>query len=506
MVAAVPAYALAFTAAAPYPGGDAAGLPSVDHGTEVAVHEAASPEAFRPEAEEDRNMRVVVAADGAAELCPLAAAVEKLLEHEPQRRVPAKAVLFEHHFLDRPVMYGGWFGRRRAPAVFLEAPCEEVLAYVQDDPEGPFVRVGEEQHWETFGFAKDKQESMFKLDWHTVPHLGPQAELFVPRAAKRGRLPRAPPRILAFIMAFRAVNQACWSAIVATLQGLKLAREAEDPGYGDSARGKLLGTLIECFKNSRHLGVVEAQVRWGEKDRRMPSHKDGATSLLHLGLTIGGRRTFRAGVFEASHAEGNSLPRRTPVLAKGTEHTENDARERNVWDEEVWPQSHLKEILMTPGAAYLSSPFLFEHAVEYDTASDKERPIIALQCRFAYPEDLGRHLNDLRDDDVAEIAAVVTEVLKTSSEFSRLRMPTLGEVVQGEAQVRRILEAEAEEEERKRQAQEERKQQKREEKRLKEERAEKAREEQRAYQAMIAQGWLQYLASQPSPVQPHWST
>mmetsp|Transcript_42596 Transcript_42596/g.121420 ORF Transcript_42596/g.121420 Transcript_42596/m.121420 type:complete len:469 (+) Transcript_42596:64-1470(+) len=446
------------------------------------------------EGAEAGRLQVALEFGDSPELCPLSEAVQKLLEREP-RRGPAKAspVLFAHRFPESPVMYGGWFGQRRAPCVFIEAPCKEVLAYVQDDPLGPFVDIGKKEHWERCGFTQDTQESMFKLDWHAVPHLGPEADLFVPRAAKRGRLPRAPPRILAFIMAFRAVNQGCWSVIVDALRGLKLAREAAEPEYAGSPRAKLLGTLIECFKNGRHLGVVEAQVRWGEKDCRMPSHKDGATSLLHLGLTLGGERTFRAGVFGASDSAGNSPPRAGDGKATRAEADP----ERNIWDLERWRPEHLREILMTPGAAYLSSPFLFEHGVEYDAESSQESPIIALQCRFAYPNDLGRHLNNLRDADVAEIAEVVAEVLKSSSESARLRMPSLNEVIKGEARVKQIRETEAAEQEKQRLLAEEERQRKKDERSRREEDAQRqVREQQEAMRTMLLHGWMHVLATQ----------
>mmetsp|Transcript_93315 Transcript_93315/g.283316 ORF Transcript_93315/g.283316 Transcript_93315/m.283316 type:complete len:228 (-) Transcript_93315:107-790(-) len=218
-------------------------------------------------------------------------------------------------------------------------------------------------------------------------------------------------------MALRKVNQPCWAAMVEALAALKRAREREDEELGQSSgRGSLLGTFIECFRNKRHFGVVEAQLRWGNEKLRQPSHMDGATSLLHLGLTLGGRRTLRAGVFP-THSEASGG--------------------KNVWDEAVWSPGHLKDTPMSPGSAYISSPFCFEHAVEYDGCAQTE-PMIALMCRFGFPKDLGPLINNMRTDDMLDITTVLASCLKAVACRGLLRMPSLAEVLQCEASLEKL--------------------------------------------------------------------
>merc|ERR1712046_465281 len=65
-------------------------------------------------------------------------------------------------------------------------------------------------------------------------------------------------------------------------------------------RIQVLDAIMHCFEKGWQFGVVEAQVRWGQNSLRTKSHKDGATSLLHLGITLGGHRILRLGTFPAS--------------------------------------------------------------------------------------------------------------------------------------------------------------------------------------------------------------
>lgn len=370
----------------------------------------------------DRRLQVLLEVPEGHLECPVEQAVERFLRHEPSK---AYGVPMQHHHPERPVFYGRWFGLCRTPVVFLEAPCEAVTRYLCEDPVGPFanlekspptIPVEPEGPWHTWDFEADEEEKLLKADWHTLPHLKVGDELFVPRFAKSSRLCRAPPRIMAFAMALRAMNQPLWAAVVEALTALRRARERDDEEYRKEGRGRLLGTLIECFKNNRHFGVVEAQVRWGDERLRQPSHMDGATSLVHLGLTLGGCRTLRAGVFPNMDTESVG---------------------KNVWDEDVWDPGHLQEMRMAPGSTYLSSPFCFEHAVQYEPCGAQE-PMIALMCRFGFPKDLGPHINNMRTDDMLDITTVIATCLKTACSRGQLRMPSLAEVRQGEAQLERL--------------------------------------------------------------------
>lgn len=357
-------------------------------------------------------------AEDSTKLRPIREVLQKLLDRKP-RKVSSKdaLVLVKHHYPEKSLLYGRWFGMYRAPVVFLEAACKAVAKYLRNDPLGPWVCLSDlplqfplSPQYDHWNFTSTMEESVARADWHAVPHLGTEAEVFVPRLAKQGRLIRAPPRVVAFIMALRAVNQPCWNAVVDGLTALKLSREQADDEYRTDGRGSLLGTFIECFRNNRHFGVVEAQMLWGDSVPRQKSHMDGATSLLHIGVTLGGHRTLRAGVFSTPHEQSS-----------GT----------TVWDEETWAPQQLHEMSMSPGSIYISSPFCFEHAVAYNSCSADD-PILALMLRFAFPPQLGTLINNMRTEDMLDITAVIANCLEMATSQGQFRMPSLAEVKAGE--------------------------------------------------------------------------
>merc|ERR1711879_758165 len=97
----------------------------------------------------------------------------------------------------------------------------------------------------------------------------------------------------------------------------------------------------------------------GEGNLILPSHRDGAASLLHMGLTLGGCRTLRVGAF----AEPNEV----------------STKEKDVWD--TWNWCHigqltrdLKDIKMSKGSAYISAPYCFEHGVRFEEGT-RDEPI-----------------------------------------------------------------------------------------------------------------------------------
>uniref|UniRef100_A0A7S1S743 Uncharacterized protein n=1 Tax=Alexandrium catenella TaxID=2925 RepID=A0A7S1S743_ALECA len=189
--------------------------------------------------------------------------------------------------------------------------------------------------------------------------------------------------------------------------------------------------IASCLQSSRHFGVLEAQVRWGRHGLSGPSHKDGATSLLHLGLTLSGRRVLRVGSFPSGSSAGN---RQFNPWNEGRLPTNMDEKDRElalgeseVWDEDLWPSSYLKDVEMAPGSAYLSSPFCVEHAVRY-CGCEEDEPVVAVQCRFGFSGTLGKELNDDRSEDMREVVGVIAESLRAASASGQLRMPTLGEV------------------------------------------------------------------------------
>jgi len=145
-------------------------------------------------------------------------------------------------------------------------------------------------------------------------------------------------------------------------------------------------------------------------------------------VTLGGRRILRAGVFRSCDVPDAEVPWWEPNAGKD-----------NVWDEGLWgaqgPQGGgLRDLVMTHGSAYLSSPYCFEHGVRYQAGS-MEEPVIALQCRFAFDAALGEQLNDLRDGVMWDISNTISEVLGAASARGELRMPALEELREAEARV-----------------------------------------------------------------------
>jgi len=366
--------------------------------------------------------------------------------------LPPGSQPFRNNDPNLPVAYGGWLGNRRAPTAFLEAPSEELAYYLRDDPDGPFamafsqkpqdraqaeyeVTAEDMEHWLRWGFEVDEHERIMKADWHTLPGVGDQAKLFIPRLGKPGALKQAPPRCVAFAEAFRMANLRCWSALVQALQDLQVRRELEHDITWTARGSRLVGSLIRCVSERGHFGVMEAQVWWGNRLLTLPSHKDGATSLLHLGVTLSGKRTVRVGAFntcdtrEAAKAQGLvKLPTEEP--ADGME---------NVWDDKLWTRLQAKngtrkDYQQRLGSIYLSAPYCFEHGVRFE-ASTKQAPIMSLQCRFAFEPHLGQEMNRLRDNVMWDISHTISEVLRRMSEMGHLRMPSLEEVQNAEEEL-----------------------------------------------------------------------
>jgi len=325
---------------------------------------------------------------------------------QPEPEGPS--VSLRHHDMARPIMWGGRIGGSRAPLVFLQGPSQALANYLRYDPLGPFTggilewMYSSHWDWERWGFREDGKEKVLKADWFAIPSSQAETEVFVPRMAKMDKMKRAPPRVEAFAEAFRAVNRETWSIIHDTLAGWRASRGG----------GRVLDEVAGSFLEHSHFGTIEAQIRWGDTSLLLPSHKDGATSLLHLGVTLGGRRVIRAGVFPSWDSWARS--------------------EENVWDEALWEEEHLKEVSMVPGSVYLSSPFCFEHGVRYEETIQHD-PVIALQFRFAFRGTTGPDVNAVRNDvEMLDITRVIAGVLKVAADGGYIRLPSLDEVKSAE--------------------------------------------------------------------------
>jgi len=270
----------------------------------------------------------------------------------------------------------------------------------------------------------DQEESLWKADWHTLAPGG--KEVFQPRRAAFGRMPQAPPRIHAFAQAFREQNIQVWNSIAHSLRVLKM-ESSEDVGI-------LADIFLNALDERLHFGTVEVQVG-RENQLTLPSHKDGASSLLHLSLTLGGCRIVRIGRYTRMHSYPKALPniaanRHLPSKTRMRLMQDQDRKEENVWDSKCWRDENIIDSKMLLGSTYLSSPCCFEHAVRYEKCSSND-PVIALQCRFALLDGtVADRINLLQDESMRQVYGVVASSLQAAVDKRELQMPSLGQVRQ----------------------------------------------------------------------------
>lgn len=307
-------------------------------------------------------------------------------------------------------MYGVRMCDQEAPLVFLLSKSEQLAAYIRDDPLGPFAGelqwpdylFSEERpnfresdapvapgRWMDYSFQlSEKEPFLLKADWHSVHDWGTTFDIFVPRRGAMAPCQMAPPRLLAFMEAFREVNCGCWQAITHGLRNLKAKRE------NDFDRQRLLGLLLESMDESGYFGAVEAQAGPALEKKKMNWHRDGATGLLHLSITLSGTRKV---MFRATTQE-------------------------------------MREVYMVEGSFYLSSPFLFNHGVQYYKAQDNIGPVITLMCRFGYLDGKdAQWANEILGPDMLEVTELIAACLRDETDKGNLRLPTLQEVTDLEA-------------------------------------------------------------------------
>lgn len=313
--------------------------------------------------------------------------------------------LFRHFDDEWPLQAGVYFGGERVPLVFATSESEQLAAYLRNDPLGPFaheldwpdvILSGERQTyeneldapyapglWKDWGFQfSGKEQYLLKADWHSVHGWGKTLDIFVPRKAINEPCQIAPPRTVAFVESFREINRPCWQMIVDGIQNMKLESESNPD------RQRLLDMLLETFGESGHFAAIEVQAGPATRSHSMCWHRDGPAGLLHLAVTLGGSRNFRF---------------RSP--------------------------NETHEIQSRAGSFYLSSPFLFEHAVEYHKAREKTGPLLTLMCRFGFLDqndalwagrDLGANMWDVTE--------LVANCLKICIDSGSLRLPTMQDV------------------------------------------------------------------------------
>lgn len=323
--------------------------------------------------------------------------------------------------------YGIQLPEGRGPLAFAEALDEDVATYIREDPEGPLRHAASSssaEHLDGWGFKAGSAEPILKSDWHALSFWGDGLHVFVPRANSLAPLKRAPPRVLAFIEALRRVNVPCWEEVLKSLSKL----QATATNMGDEELSHLVDIFSRAAKADSRcalFGAIEAQV-WSGGELTMQSHTDGATAMLHLGLTLGGQRMLRVGKFRERHSPYRSQESRRRGKRPGDE--------VSVWNEYAYEPEEIWDIDLAHGSAYISLPFCFEHGVSYESPAGE--PVIALQCRLAFTnESEALEVNGQRTGNMRAIAERVADALAVAVDRGELRLPSLPEVQAVEAQL-----------------------------------------------------------------------
>lgn len=297
-------------------------------------------------------------------------------------------------------------GGKEAPAVFVSPESSTDLAeYIRSDPTGPFAKnkfswpdqLSQQQEekntelhtklskhpWAEWDFHFSQREPfLLKADWHSVHSWGKEARVFAPRMNEVITAQRAPIRLIAFLEAFRKVNDNCWKSIQEGLNQL-LQEPSKSPD-----RERLLRLLHEQFEKRCFFSAVEVQAGPSFQKKQMRRHKDGTTSLLHLGITLGGER-------------------RVEVSTHGSKY----------------------DVKMEAGHFYISSPFLYDHAVTYEVSQRGGGPILALMCRFGFLNETDAlWVNHVRGPDMLQVAEIIAHALKDATDQKNLRLPSISEV------------------------------------------------------------------------------
>ncbi|CAE7171207.1 unnamed protein product [Symbiodinium pilosum] len=327
--------------------------------------------------------------------------------------------IFRHHDAAHPISYGVQLPMGRAPFAFASVTSEELVDFLLHDPCTSYLLddccdpACLRSQW---GFEEDsineQCENILKADWHASSFWGAcSARLFVPRTDEFLPARPAPVRIQAFIQAFQHASAACWGRLAQALH----AQECQASGNRELQHS--LKVFRRCLEDRTHFTGVEAQI-WKGGELTMDSHTDGATAMLHLGVTLGGNRMLRIGKFDERHAPYRPQENRRRGMRSGDE--------ISVWNEAAYAVQELWDMEQSRGCFYVTSPFCFEHGVKYQKHAINTT--FALQCRFAFSNLTdARLVNGQRTNVMREIADVIAHSLVDSIDRKELQLPTLQE-------------------------------------------------------------------------------
>eukprot|EP00929_Paragymnodinium_shiwhaense_P113585 TRINITY_DN81870_c0_g1_i1.p1 TRINITY_DN81870_c0_g1~~TRINITY_DN81870_c0_g1_i1.p1 ORF type:complete len:492 (+),score=84.71 TRINITY_DN81870_c0_g1_i1:87-1562(+) len=343
----------------------------------------------------------------------------------------APAQSFRHYAPEQPSFFGIQLPQGRAASTLSVVTDEDVTRYLRDDPEGPFRDVRQDllanrgselsEHWRAWGFEVDDSEPLLKANWHGVHAWGDPAPVYGPRSNTVVPHMQAPPRIVAFLDAFRGLNEGVWQNVREKLLELKTS-DGQGGRPGHPGLHDCIDAVLHSLQADGHFASLEAQV-WGGGDLTMKSHLDGGTGLMHLAITLGGERLFRMAKFRERHS-----PQPDKQMQAGRERRRD---ETSVWVHGNYEEDHIWDLSLDAGHGYLCSSFCFEHGVKYLSGSDD--PVVVLQCRFGFlNETEANFVNGNRNGDMRQVVGAISEALHESIDGGALKMPSLEDVKSSE--------------------------------------------------------------------------
>eukprot|EP00419_Tripos_fusus_P010111 CAMPEP_0172662748 /NCGR_PEP_ID=MMETSP1074-20121228/5530_1 /TAXON_ID=2916 /ORGANISM="Ceratium fusus, Strain PA161109" /LENGTH=313 /DNA_ID=CAMNT_0013478681 /DNA_START=28 /DNA_END=969 /DNA_ORIENTATION=+ len=202
----------------------------------------------------------------------------------------------------------------------------------------------------------------------------------------------APLQLSAFCAAFRQVNAEMLCSLQRTVERISKRRG-----------------LAPVMQRQACFADLSVQIHWGDEvpTQQAAWHVDAPNSFLHLALGLQGRRALLAQRRKVPRVPGQ------PRSEVGTE---------TLWQE--------------PGAAYLSTPCCFPHAVHYPQTTWEQR-IVAVQCRLLLTDDELFAVDNREALDTDPHATLAQAIFRHLSQ-AHLQIPSLAEV---EAHHRRMDES-----------------------------------------------------------------
>jgi hypothetical protein len=237
--------------------------------------------------------------------------------------------------------------------------------------------------------------------------------------------PAASPELRAFLSELRYANP--WLTEIALELAAEMRQRRANASSAESA--SVYALLAAMFSRPEAMfSDLAVQVHFGEAQAPI-WHNDGVNSVLHMALSIHGKREVRM-----------LLHRRPLDTPPDEEHLVHRVNGATTWDHAAgraakygqprkdssaidWSKQFMNP--MSPGDIYISSPLGFLHGVDYPTCNYADR-IIAVQCRLLMTRDEAKAMYEHLDVDdwLHIIGERVTPILQKAN----LRIPTLADV------------------------------------------------------------------------------